>query len=313
MKDRASIATAGAILLALILPWVLSNFQLFQASQVLVYAIALLGLNMVTGYGGQISIGHGAFFALGAYGAALLLEYAHVPYALTIPIAGLGCFVAGFLFGLPALRLQGLHLALATLALAVAVPQILKYFGSWSGGSEGLTLDKPAVPSWLPLNPDQWLYFLVLGVALILFWLARNMLRSRVGRAITAIRDNPFAASAMGINLSVVKTVTFGVSAAFTGMAGALSALTVAYVAPDSFNLLLSIYLLVGVVVGGLSSISGALWGALFIFAVPTLAQNVSKAAPSLVFGAALFVVIYLVPGGIAAAVNQWIRKTIDK
>lgn len=313
MKDRSNIATAATVIFALLLPAFLSNFQLFQASQVVIYAIALLGLNMVTGYGGQISIGHGAFFALGGYGAALLIEHAHIPYALTIPLAGLGCFVAGFMFGLPALRLHGLHLALATLALAVAVPQTLKYFDSWSGGSEGLTLDKPMVPEWLPLNADQWMYLLVLAVALLLFWLANNLLRSRIGRAIVATRDNPFAASAMGINLALVKTTTFGLSAAYTGMAGAMSALTVAYVAPDSFSLLLSIYMLVGVVVGGLASVSGALWGALFIFFVPNIAQNISKAAPAIVFGVALFVVIYLMPGGIADALKRWLYKSKRK
>ena len=311
MKHRLFVGLTVAV--ALLLPAVLTNFQLFQATQVVVYAIALLGLHMVTGYGGQISIGHGAFFALGGYGAALLMEHAHLPYALTIPIVGLGCFAAGFAFGLPALRLQGLHLALATLALAVAVPQTLKYFDVWSGGSEGLVLETPGVPAGLPLSADQWIYILVLAIALLLFWLANNLLCSRIGRAIVAVRDNPFAASAMGINLALLKTTTFGLSAAYTGVAGALSALSVAYVAPDSFRLLLSIYMLVGVVVGGLASVSGAIWGALFIFFVPNLAQHFSKAAPGIVFGAALFLVIYLMPSGIAGGVRRWVTKVDPK
>jgi branched-chain amino acid transport system permease protein len=308
---RKTLINAVVVAVLCLLPTVLSNFSLFQVTQVVIYAIALLGLNMVTGYGGQISIGHGAFFALGGYGTALLLERAHLPYGWAVPLCGVGCFLAGFLFGLPALRLQGLHLALATLALAVAVPQTLKYFDHWSGGSQGLVLDKPEPPFGLPLSADQWIYGLVLGTALLLFWLARNLLRGRFGRAIVATRDNPLAASAMGINLAWVKSLTFGLSAAYTGIAGALSALAVAYVAPDSFNLMLSIYMLVGVVVGGLSSISGAVWGALFVFFVPTLAQQISKAAPSVVFGIAMFVVIYAMPGGIAGGINQWSKTAM--
>jgi branched-chain amino acid transport system permease protein len=300
---RAIIAVA--IVVACLLPFVLSNFRLFQFTQVFIYAIALLGLNLLTGYNGQISLGHGAFFAIGAYAAGILMDRWGVPYGLTLPIAAAVCLLAGFLFGLPALRLEGLYLALATFALALAVPQILKYFEHWTGGSQGLVLMKPAAPLGLPLNPDQWLYFLTLAILLLVFWIGGNLLRGRVGRALTAIRDNPIAAQAMGVNTSVVKSLTFGVSAAFTGLAGALSAVVVAYVAPDSFNVFLSITLLIGIVIGGLASVSGAIYGAFFIQFVPNFAQDISKAAPWAIFGIFLIVFMIVMPGGIAGGITM--------
>ncbi len=300
-----------AILIACALPFVLSNFRLFQFTQIYIYAIALLGLNLLTGYNGQISLGHGAFFAIGAYTAAILMDRWGVPYGWTLPIAAVICLVAGFLFGLPALRLEGLYLALATFALALAVPQILKYFEHWSGGSQGLVLIKPDAPFGLPVNADQWLYLLTLALLLITFWIGANLLRGRVGRAIVAIRDNPTAAQAMGVNTSLVKSLTFGVSAAYTGLAGALSAVVIAYVGPDSFNIFLSITLLIGIVIGGLASVPGAIYGAFFIQFVPNFAQDISKAAPWAIFGILLIVFMIAMPAGIAGGVKMiWNRLT---
>ncbi len=304
-RSGTPIAIAVAVAVACVLPFVLSNFRLFQFTQVYIYAIALLGLNLLTGYNGQISLGHGAFYALGAYAAAIMMDQWQVPYGLTIPAAGVICLAAGFLFGLPALRLEGLYLALATFALALATPQILKYFEHWTGGSQGIVLAKPGAPFGLPLNPDQWLYFLTLAVLLAAVWLAANLLRGRVGRAIVALRDNHIAARAMGVNAALYKSLTFGVSAAYTGVAGALSAVAIAYVAPDSFNIFLSITLLIGIVVGGLASISGAIYGALFIQFVPNWAQDISKAAPWAIFGVFLILFMYFMPYGIAGAVRR--------
>jgi branched-chain amino acid transport system permease protein len=190
-----------ALAVALVLPFTLSNFRLFQFSQVFIYAIALLGLNILTGYNGQISLGHGAFYAVGAYTTAIMIDQWSVPYGWTV--AGAVCLVAGFLFGIPALRLEGLYLALATFALALAVPQILKYFEHWTGGSQGIVLSKPNPPWGLKLTPDQWLYFLCLAVLVLLFGLAANLLRGRTGRAIVAIRDNAIAAQSMGVNTAL--------------------------------------------------------------------------------------------------------------
>ena len=299
------------LLAACALPLMLSNFRLFQFSQVYIYAIAILGLNMLTGYNGQFSLGHGAFYAIGAYVSAIMMDRWNISYGWTIPVAGVLCLIVGFLFGLPALRLEGLYLALATFSLALAVPQILKYFEHWTGGSQGIVLSKPNAPFGLPLNPDQWLYFVTLSVLVLLFWLGANLLRGRVGRAIVAIRDNHIAAEAMGVNTALYKSLVFGVSAAYTGVAGALSACVIAYVAPDSFNVFLSVTLLIGSVIGGLASISGAVFGALFIQFVPNWAQDISKAAPWAIFGVFLIGFMYLMPFGIAGGIRLlWIRAT---
>jgi branched-chain amino acid transport system permease protein len=299
------------VLVACALPFLLSNFRLFQFSQVYIYAIAILGLNMLTGYNGQFSLGHGAFYAIGAYTSAIMMDRWNISYGWTIPVGGVLCLIIGFLFGLPALRLEGLYLALATFSLALAVPQILKYFENWTGGSQGIVLSKPNAPFGLRLNPDQWLYFLTLAVLVLLFWLGANLLKGRVGRAIVAIRDNHIAAEAMGINTALYKSLVFGVSAAYTGVAGALSASVIAYVAPDSFNVFLSVTLLIGSVIGGLASISGAIFGALFIQFVPNWAQDISKAAPWAIFGVFLIGFMYLMPFGIAGGIRLlWTRIT---
>jgi branched-chain amino acid transport system permease protein len=299
-----AIGVLAAVALACVLPFVLSNFRLFQFTQVFIYAIALLGLNILTGYNGQISLGHSAFYALGAYTTAIMIDKWEIGYGWTLPVAGAVSFVVGFVFGIPALRLEGLYLALATFALGLAVPQILKYFEHWTGGSQGIVLSKPEAPWGLPLSADQWLYFVALAVLLVLFLLGWNLLRGRVGRAIVAIRDHSIAAEAMGINKALYKALTFGVSAGYVGVAGALSAVAVAFVAPDAFNVFLSIIFLVGVVVGGLASVAGPVYGALFIQFVPNWAQDISKAAPWAIYGVFLIVFMYVMPRGIAGAVR---------
>jgi len=293
------------------LPFFVSGFRLFQFTQVLIYAIALLGLNMLTGYNGQFSLGHGAFYGIGAYTTAIMIDRWDIGYAWTILAAGIVCLVVGFLFGRPALRLEGLYLALATFSLALAVPQIFKYFEHWTGGSQGIVLSKPKAPFGLRLTEDQWLYYLTLSVTIVLFLLAWNLLRGRVGRAIVAIRDNHIASEAMGVNNALYKSVVFGVSAAYTGIAGALSALAIAFVAPDTFDIFLSITLLTGIVIGGFGTISGAIYGALFIQFMPTWAQDISKAAPWAIFGALLILFMYVMPRGIAGFLHlMWIRLT---
>ena len=300
--------TGLALLLvaACVLPFLVSNYRVFQLTLTLVYAIALLGLNMLTGYNGQISLGHGAFYAIGAYVAAVLMDKFGVPYWLTIPAAGVVCLVVGFLFGLPALRLEGVYLALATFALGVAMPQILKYkgFEHWTGGVQGIVIVKPEPPEWSGLTQDQWLYFVVLVCAVALFVIGWNILRGRMGRAMVAIRDQPIAATAMGVNTAMVKSLTFGVSAMYTGIAGALGAIVIQFVAPDSFNVFLSITLVVGVVIGGLASIPGAIYGALFIQFVPNVADQISKAAPWAIWGVSLIVFMYVMPSGVAGFVR---------
>ncbi|MFN3736856.1 branched-chain amino acid ABC transporter permease [Hydrogenophaga sp.] len=296
-----------AIALACGLLFVLKGYQLFQATMVLAYAIALLGLNMLTGYNGQISLGHGAFFALGAYAAGILMEHAGAPYWATVPAAAVVCLAVGYLFGRPALKLEGLYLALATFALGVAMPQLLKYkhLEAWTGGVQGIVLIKPDAPFGLPLTQDQWLYVFALGVTVVMFLIAHNLLSSGTGRAMRAIRDHAMAAEAMGVDNRHYKSMTFGVSAAFTGVGGALSAIAVQFVSPDSFTLFLSISLLVGIVVGGVGTLWGAFFGAIFIMFVPNLAEQVSKAAPWAVYGVVLIAIMFAMPGGVMGLLNK--------
>jgi branched-chain amino acid transport system permease protein len=311
MSKRQLIVLAVLLLIACALPFLVSNYRIFQFTLVMIYSIALLGLNILTGFNGQISLGHGAFYAIGAYCTAVLIDHFGVPYWATLPVAGAVCLLAGFLFGLPALRLEGLYLALATFALGVSLPQLLKYhrFEKWTGGVQGIVIGKPEAPFGLPLKPDQWLYFFTLAVMLVMFALAWNLLRGRVGRALVAIRDNHIAAEAMGVDNAIYKSLTFGVSAMYTGVAGALGAIAIQFVAPDSFNIFLSIVFLVGIVIGGLASITGAIYGALFIQFVPNIADEISKAAPWAIFGVFLIAFVYVMPMGIAGAVRMGMAR----
>jgi len=315
MSHRQRILVAVVLLAACALPFLVSDYRTFQFTLALVYSIALLGLNLLTGYNGQISLGHGAFYAIGAYTTAILMDQYGVPYWATIPIAGAVCLVAGFLFGLPALRLEGLYLALATFALAVSLPALLKYhhLEPWTGGVQGIVLLKPDPPFGLPISPDQWLYFFTLAIAALMFGLAWNILRGRMGHAMVAIRDHHIAAEAMGIHTALVKSLTFGISAMYTGIAGALGAIAIQFVAPDSFNIFVSIVFLVGIVIGGLASISGAIYGALFIQFVPNIADAISKAAPWAIFGIFLLGFVYLMPGGVAGAVRMAVSRLSRK
>ena len=301
-------------MLAALLPLVATNFVLFQLTLVMVYGLAILGLNLLTGFNGQFSLGHSAFYGIGAYTAAIMMDHWNVPYLYTVPAAGAVCFVVGFLFGLPALRLQNLYLALATFALATAMPQILKFgpLEPLTGGVQGISLIKPDAPFGLPLNPDQWLYYFTLAVLLLLLAAAWNLVHSRSGRAIMAIRDHPIAAASMGVNTALYKTLTFGVSALYTGIAGALGAIVVQFVAPDSFNFLLSVSFLVGLVIGGVGSIPGSLVGGLFVLYVPNIAERISTGLSGAVYGVIMLLVIYVMPSGAAGFVRiaaaQWVR-----
>ncbi|HEX3347970.1 MAG TPA: branched-chain amino acid ABC transporter permease [Acetobacteraceae bacterium] len=306
------LAWAALLAFAAVVPTLLaSNYQLFQLTMVAVYAIAILGLNIVTGFNGQISLGHGAFFAIGAYVTAILMSNYDWPYWLTLPVAGVACGVVGYLLGFPALRLGGLYLALTTLALAVATPQLLKYklLEDWTGGVQGVTISKPDPPFGLPLSQDQWLYLFALAVGAVLFLLTANLVTGRIGRAMRAIRDHPLAAEAMGIDVAQFKTRTFAVGAALTGIGGALDAVAVQFVSPDSFGSFLSIVLFVGLVVGGVGSIPGTILGAVFIEFVPLVAQGISDAAPGAVYGAILIAFLFLLPSGVAGMLRSgWTR-----
>ena len=293
---------ASVVILALLVvtPLFVKNFIIFQMTMWLIYAIAVLALNILTGGSGQFSLGQSAFYALGAYTSAILMEHANINYALTLPFAGIVCFGAGFLFGLPALRLSGVYLALATFALATAMPQLLKLgvFEQWTGGVQGLVVTKPDAPFGLPLSQDMWLYYFTLAISIAIYIFSVNLLRSRSGRAMMAIRDNEIAASAMGVDVSLYKTLAFGVSAGITGVAGGLGAIAVQFVAPDGYTIQLAIALFLGMVVGGVGWLPGSLAGAAFIVFVPNIAESVSKGLSGAVFGVILIIIIFLLPNG---------------
>jgi branched-chain amino acid transport system permease protein len=295
----------GLVVLAVI-PFVMKNFYIFQITLAIIYAIAILGLNLLTGFNGQFSLGHSAFYAVGAYTAAIMMDGFDIHYAWTLPAAAVVCFIFGFLFGLPALRLEGVYLALATFALAIAIPQMLKssLVEHWTGGVQGITIIKPDAPFGLPLNSDQWLYLFTIIVAVVMYVCADNLVKSRTGRALIAIRDHPIAASAMGIDVALYKSLTFGVSALYTGVAGALGAIAISFVAPDSFTFSLAIALFVGLVVGGTGSIPGTFFGGLFVLFVPNIAEQFSKGLAGAVYGIILLLVIYLMPTGAAGLVR---------
>lgn len=310
--------TLVVLVLLLLTPLFVKNFIIFQMTMWLIYAIAILSLNLLTGGSGQFSLGQSAFYAVGAYTAGILMEHMGVNYVLTLPAAGIVCFIFGFLFGFPALRLSGVYLALATFALAVAMPQLLKLgvFEHWTGGVQGLGITKPDAPFGLKMSQDMWLYYFTLFVSAVIYVLSVNLLRSRSGRAMMAIRDNQIAASAMGIDLPLYKTLAFGISAAFTGIAGALGAIVVQFVAPDSFTIQLAIAIFLGMVVGGVGWLPGSLVGSAFIVFVPNVAEHISKGLSGAVFGVLLFAVIFLVPHGarqVAYTIEAMFRRKSSK
>jgi branched-chain amino acid transport system permease protein len=298
-RTRA-LVVAGLTGVAVLIPFLFGPYRVGQFTLVLVYAVAVLGLNLLVGYSGQISLGHGAFFALGAYTAALLIEKAGIPYLLTVPAAGAVCFAAGFLFGVPALRLHGLYLALVTLGLAIALPQLIKRFDGLTEGTQGLTVEQPTAPGWLPLEDDQFLYLLSLAVAALMFLIAWNMMRGQFGRAVKAVRDGEIPASTLGVDLAATKTRMFAVSAGYAGVAGALYVFAIGFVAPEAFTITVSFAFLAAIVVGGLATISGALFGALFIEFVPVYASDIDVALTGVIYGGVLIAFMWLLPDGAA-------------
>jgi branched-chain amino acid transport system permease protein len=327
-----ALVLGAAVLLIALVPRFTSEFRLGQFTYVAIYFIALLGLNILTGYNGQISLGHAAFMGIGGYTAAVLIlgrqgfalvgqnaSHAIPEHGMraifTIPIAGLVTGVIGYLFGLPALRLAAVSLALATLAVAVSFPAVAKRFEHLTGGGGGLSLPLPHAPFGWHISTPHWLYYEAWVSAGILFVVAWLLVRGRVGRAWRAIRDGEIAAVSSGVSPAVYKTLAFGISAAYAGVAGALFAIQVSYINPDTFPVTLSILLLASVVIGGLASLSGVIVGALVLEFLPIYAQappvvhlHFAKQAGPVVFGVVLMVIVLLIPGGAASVVRRITR-----
>jgi branched-chain amino acid transport system permease protein len=291
MSRLPTLATLAAVAGVLaVLPFLLSDYNVFLAAQVGIFFIAVLGLNIVTGYTGQISIGHGAFMAIGGYTSAVLSRDHHTNLVVTMLVAFAVCFVVGLVVGLPALRLSGVYLALVTFALALSVPQLPLQWSTFLGGSGG-------VQSSTTVN-DHWLYGVAWAASAILFVLAWLILRGRTGRAFRAVRDSEIAAVSSGVELPIYKTLAFGISAAYAGVAGAL------FAQPSEFGIALSLELLIGAAVAGLGSLWGVLAGAAFVGLLPQVSTSVpvigSAHGRDVLFGAAVVVVMLLLPDGVA-------------
>jgi branched-chain amino acid transport system permease protein len=296
----AVVAMLAGGALVVVLGFRLSEFHLYQGAAVGFYLVALLGLDVVTGWTGQVSLGHSAFMMIGGYTTAILCGKHGVAMLLTIPLAGLVAGAAGLAFGLPALRLSGLYLALATFALAIAVPQLAKKFEGFTGGNSGISL---------PLETNAWYYrtgWICAGIAFVASWL---VLRGRVGRTFRAVRDSEIAAASSGVHAGLYKTLAWGWSAAFAGVAGSLLAIWAGFANPGSYPFTLSLLLLVGLVVGGMGSPWGLVVGALLVEFLPTEAQRISKNAPGVVQGAVLVLAMLLLPGGVAGLLRR-VRRT---
>jgi branched-chain amino acid transport system permease protein len=289
-------AVAAFVVAVALVPLALDSFQRYQFSFVAIYAVAITGLNVLTGYTGQISLGHGAFMAIGGYTTAILTVDHGVGELWTIPLAGLVAGAAGLLFGIPALRLSGMYLALATFAIAVATPAVLKNYSGFTGGVVGKSL---------PLRSNDWLYYQNWIVALVGLAAAWLLLRGKTGRALRAVRDSEVAAASSGVSLAFYKTLAFAVSAFYAGIAGSLLAITVAFVNPDTYPVKLSIFLVVGAVASGLGSLWGIPFGAALIEFLPVHAQDISKTAPDVFFGAVLIAVMILLPSGIVGLARR--------
>ncbi len=317
-KDQGAVPIAwqrAAFVLFLIItvaaPFVLDGYNTYRLSLVGSMALAILGVNLLTGLSGQFSIGHGAFFAIGAYSTSIAMSHGGLSAYGAVPVAAAVSFFAGFLFGWPALRLKLVHLILMTWGLSLALPQFLKLDAllPWTGGVNGVYLDRPDPPAWLPLSDDQYWYFFTLVILIAMFWIAGNLVNSRSGRALAAIRDNEIAAAPMGINVAIFKTTIFGVSAMYAGLGGALTGLLADFVAPDSYGLNFSILLLAGAVMAGVRSVWGALVGGLLVVLLPgaTGALPAALAVPPV--GFALLLTAYFMPDGISGLVSRLYKR----
>ncbi len=306
----------AVLLLALVaLPWLGQalggNYLLYLFNLTLIGIIVALGMNLLLGCAGLISLGHAAFLAIGAYTAAILAEHLAFPFWMTVTISGLVTGLVGVLVGLPALRIKGLYLALATLAFHFITEHIISHWESVMGGANGMIVPRPALGNF-EFDTDLSFYYIAAPIALLLGLGMANLLRSRFGRALIALRDSDVAAEAVGVNLARYKTLAFGLSAAYAGIAGSLFAHYLGYIGPDHFSILLSVEYVVMVIVGGMGSILGAVLGALFITMLPEVMRLVEELLRSsfpqlllpdlraLIMGAILIFFIAFEPEGLA-------------
>lgn len=319
-RAHTGMLIGGAVIVVLLIMWggQLDPFSQGQLTRVAIFAIAIAGLNVATGYIGLLSVGHSAFFGLGAYTTGvLIMKYDWDPLA-TIPAALVLCFIVGLLVGLPALRIRGLYLAMVTLAFGVAFPEIIAHMESLTGGAEGMIIRRQELrpPEWSGFalgERTQWMYWLCVVVLLLVMLVIHNMVRSRYGKAMIAVRENEIAAASSGINIAVMKTVGFGVSGAITGVGGSLFAMYMGSLfAEGSFTLLAGITLLIGLVLGGEATRSGPLVGALAVVYVPYYTADIGQGqSAAVLFAVVLIFVIFVAPAGIVGGITKAVRKVL--
>ncbi len=306
MRARIGALSAGLVALV-VLPLLLSEARTLQLATVGVYLVAILGLDLLTAQSGQISVGQGAFMAVGAYTTAILMSRHGVRDVWTIPCAAVVAGAAGLLAGVLLLRVAGRYAALATFGLAVALPGLLRHFDHFTGGSAGIVLSGRPTQSGhgagaLGLSNDRWLYALTWTIAVALFLAARAAVSSRFGRSLRAVRDSELAAVAVGVNRSLYRVLAFGLSAAYAGIAGSLLALVLAHVRPETFSLQLSLYLVAGATIGLFGSVRGAILGALAVQFLPDVVGRLpyvegGRAGPvAFAFGVVLVALMLLLP-----------------
>lgn len=287
------------------------NYLLYSGSLIFIYVIIAMSLNLLIGYGGQISIGHASFLAIGAYASAIFTLSLGIPFWLALPLAGFFTALVGFVVGLPAVKLSGHFLAVATLGFGVAIPELLLKWDSLTGGFSGLFPDKPSILGYT-FDSDVKMYYLLLVVTLIVTWLINNLINSRMGRAFVAIRESEIAATAMGINVPLYKALMFSISAFYTGLAGSLYAHFIGFISPHDFNLSISFLVLAMVVVGGFASIPGSYLGAILLTMIPQLTDEVPGLSLVLT-GVALVLVILFLPDGLISIRSRWKRRKTMK
>ncbi len=297
----------GLLVVALlIIPMVMGEFYVGELGGVFIFAIAGVGLMLLVGYTGLISLGHAAFLGIGAYVNSVLLAQG-VPFLVTLPVAGVFTAICGAAIGRPTLRMSGLYLAIATLSFGSIVGTVFQKWTAVTGGFDGFAVPTPYVFG-IPVEGATGVYYTSFVVLLFVLWMSVNLLRSPMGRAMVAIRDSEVSAQSMGIQLAKYKTLAFAISAGITGLAGALFAHYVRFLAPDAFDVLLSVQFVTIVFVGGLGSLRGAIFGAIFVRLLPQAIAIVRDDLPfgigrlpglePSLFGLVLVLVILFQPGG---------------
>lgn len=267
---------AGLVILLGVIPFAGSAFTLYILNTIGIYAIAAIGLNLLIGFTGQISLGHGAFFGVGAYAAAVLTTRLGLPLILALPLAGVFTAVVGMIFGIPSLRLKHLYLTIATLAGQFIIEYILVQWDEVTGGAAGIMVSNISIFG-IDLNSDRAFYFLIFISLVIMTWIMVNVIRTRFGRAFVAIRDNDRAAEGMGIPIFKYKLLAFGISSFYAGFAGALFAFYMMTITPEPFNMWLSIEFIAMIIIGGLGSVSGAIFGTIFIVSLGEVLSMITE------------------------------------